>query len=525
MRTQRAASNAVWASIQFAVSGVILFVQYRYLLRTLGAEKLGIWSIVLATASASRISELGLAGSVTRFVARYLGCGEQVQAAVVVETAVLTIAAVLGVTLLIVYPGLAWIIAYVFPPRALGDAYALLPLALLSLWGSIAASVFQSGLDGCLRTDLRALLIMVTSGLYLFMVFILVPIHGLVGLAWAQIIQAATLLVTGWILLRHVLRTLAPVPCRWRLSLFKEMLKYGVNLQVIGIAQMLFDPTTKVLLVKFGDLSLAGFYDVALKVVIQFRAIVVAATQVLVPVFTIFHETDADQARTLYERSYRLLVSIALPLYGVIIGLSPVISEFMVGSHEQIFVFLLIILAVAWFLNTLIGPAYFGYLGKGQLSWNVWGYICMGVLNAVLGVFLGFLYRGIGVFIASVLALILGSSLIIISYHREHGIPFSELIPRGSLLLLLSTGLGIGGAFEVHYGLVSAYGVWLRMLTSLLIFIICLVPALWYHPLRPSLSHWIRESLHANGNSEAKLQPSRIDSSATDERPAGRLPG
>ena len=56
---------------QVVVSSVILFFLYRYLLNTIGVAKLGVWSVVMAAASASRMSELGLSGSVVKFVAKY----------------------------------------------------------------------------------------------------------------------------------------------------------------------------------------------------------------------------------------------------------------------------------------------------------------------------------------------------------------------------------------------------------------------------------------------------------------------
>jgi hypothetical protein len=53
-------TNAGTSIVQVILSGVILFVLYRFLLITIGVEQLGIWSIVLATTTVTHISNLGL---------------------------------------------------------------------------------------------------------------------------------------------------------------------------------------------------------------------------------------------------------------------------------------------------------------------------------------------------------------------------------------------------------------------------------------------------------------------------------
>ena len=56
--------------LQVGLNAMLLLLLYRYLASTLGASKLGIWSMVLASASASHIVGLGLSASVACFVAK-----------------------------------------------------------------------------------------------------------------------------------------------------------------------------------------------------------------------------------------------------------------------------------------------------------------------------------------------------------------------------------------------------------------------------------------------------------------------
>ena len=101
---RRLVGNATVSVIQTIVSFVVLFVLYRYLIHQLGSEQLGLWSLVLASTSIARLSEMGLTGSVVNFVARYHALKDNEQAAEIVQTAAISIACVMGVLCLAVYP-------------------------------------------------------------------------------------------------------------------------------------------------------------------------------------------------------------------------------------------------------------------------------------------------------------------------------------------------------------------------------------------------------------------------------------
>ena len=157
------ARNAAMAVAQVLVSGIVLFLLYRYLLRALGPERIGIWAIVLASASASRISELGFSGSAVKFTARYLARGEPGKAAEVIQTTAVTIGAVLACVLALGYGVLVWLVGKLIPAASVPAALAILPHALAAVWIGSVAGVFLSGLDGCQRVDLRALAAMSAS--------------------------------------------------------------------------------------------------------------------------------------------------------------------------------------------------------------------------------------------------------------------------------------------------------------------------------------------------------------------------
>jgi O-antigen/teichoic acid export membrane protein len=487
MRKEQVVKNAGAAFIQVVATGLLMFFLYRYLLHTIGVKRLGIWSVVLATTSASRITELGLTGSVVKFVAKYVANHDQTKAGAVIETAAISIGVFVGALLLAVYVPLHWILARVLPVTAMPEATAILPYTLVSLWLATVGGVFQSGLDGCLRTDLRASFNILNNCLTLAMAVMLVPKFGLLGLAYTQVALAGLLLLLSWIYLRTELRELPYVPHRWTVPIFKEILQYGIAFQTISFVGMLLDPITKGLLSRYGGLASAGYYEMANRMTSQFRALLTAPNQILVPVIADLHETESDRTLSVYKLSYRLQMFLSLPLYAGVLAAIPVVSVLWIGTYQRTFVLYSALLTLGWFLNGLINPAYFSNLGTGALKWNVIAHVVMGVSNAILGVFLGIEYGGTGVVVARVFSLVIGSSMVIVPFFREHGLSWGELFPRENLWLTIACAAGAGVAWFAYSSLHGDFGLIWTASACLAAFSVAISVPGWRHPMRARL--------------------------------------
>jgi O-antigen/teichoic acid export membrane protein len=479
--------NAGAATVQVVVSGLVMFGLYRYLIATLGVERLGIWSVVLATTSASRITELGLTGSVVPFVAKYLAHDDHRNASDTVQTAVLSLGAFVGFVLVATYLPSLWILSRVLPAAAIPQADALLPYALASLWITTMSGVFLSALDGCQRTDMRALFNMGSSVLTLLASMLLVPNFGLLGLAYGQLGLAGILLVASWICVKRELTALPCIPFRWNKASFKEMIHYGANFQIITFVAISFDPVTKALLSRFGGLATVGYYEMARSMLYQFRSLLTSPNQVLVPVVAGLQEFEPHRIQNVYRDSYRLQAFLSLPLYAGILSLIPEISRLWIGSYEKTFVLYVLLLTLGWFLNGLINPAYFSNLGIGKLKWNTIAHVLIGALNVLLGVLLGIEFGAIGVVIGWVLALVLGSSVVLIAFHIENRIPLSDIFPRENAGLMVACAAGIAIAWLAYLRLqVHVNIIWTAIVCSLAFLGAIAIPV-WKHPMRARL--------------------------------------
>ena len=74
---RRLLTNASAGAAQALISGLVLFGLYRVLLARLGAEQVGVWSLLMAWLSLVRIADLGLPGAIVRFLAPLFASGDK----------------------------------------------------------------------------------------------------------------------------------------------------------------------------------------------------------------------------------------------------------------------------------------------------------------------------------------------------------------------------------------------------------------------------------------------------------------
>lgn len=495
MQNRQVLINAIMSVAQVIVVAGVLFILYRFLLNTIGIEQLGVWSVVLATTSFASIANLGLSASVVKFVAKYLARGEEETVAGVIQTSAISIGIVIGLVLLMAYPFANWLLSLIIPVANIKEALSILPYALLSLWIMVIASVFQAGLDGYQRIDLRSILLMASALIHLILCFMLVPTYRLMGLAYAQVVQTCLVLIGSWLMLKRHLLLLPVIPYQWNRKLFREMVGYGLNFQVISISQMLYDPITKVLLTKFGGLAMTGFYEMASRMILQLRALLVNANQVLVPTIADLQEKSQGIIQKVYKDSYRLLLYIALPLFSAIIAFTPLISQVWIGHYENIFVRFSTLLAIGWFLNTLTAPAYFANLGIGELRWNTIGHVIIAVSNFGLGWLLGSIYGGTAVVVAWVFSLIIGSIIIPVSYHYRHKIPIIKLLPKENINIGLASIVALSVSLLSYYNLNDKLVLSATAAVLVLVFFVTMGIPIWFHPMRKHMMRWVTDEL------------------------------
>ncbi len=484
--------NAAGSVIQSIGLSIILFVLYRWLLETMGPERLGIWSLVIATTSVAGVGKLGLTGSVLKFTAKYVALGDFKRAAGIIETSFVSVSLFMGAILgLLHYWGLR-IIGRVVEPKFAAEAVSILPPVITAFYLIMVTEILFSALDGLERIYLKNIIILLTALLNLLLCFLLVPVHGLPGAAYARGVSNLCAFISAYLILNARLPGVTLFLFRWDPEIFREIRCYGMNFQLISLIRMALDPVTKGLMSHFGDLAMVGYYEMANRLVLQVRSVMVSANHAVIPVVSGIADRDPEQVKRIYLDNYALFIYICMPVYTALIIVSPLVSRVWLGSCEPVFIRLVMLLTAAWALNSINVPAYYSFIGIGRLSFNLLSGVVTAALNIGLGYLLGALFGGPGVAAGWALALVFGSSVVYISYHRVYGIDFRELLPSPIALPVGLCALVSVGAFMLYrrdFGM----GPWeMEVLGFAFTGLSILSFSTWFNPFRKTITDRLR---------------------------------
>lgn len=433
--------NAIASGAQAAATALLLFLTYRYLLRELTPEQFGLWALLVAVAGVARLADFGLGAAAARFVAADLGAGAHDRAAAVLQT--LVVVAALGSGAVAVT---AWLLAptylpWLVPAAALPASHALLPYMLASLALQIVGSALLGGLEGAQRYGLRAAVVVGGYALLLTGCILLVPRFGLVGVGLAQVVQAASLALVAWLLVRHALRMRDLLPLRASWAELRRVGTFSGGFQLIAISQIAVELLVKTVLSRFAGLAATGLFEVAQRITQQLRAPLVGACQVLLPAVASKQGGDARIA-PLYARAAGLLTLLAATAFSGLQIAFPLLTVFLLGSFDELLWSMTALLGVAWLLNTLSVPSYYALLGLGTTRWHVLGHVLILVVTAVLAPPLGASFGVLGIVAAYGLALVVGAAVVVIVFHRRLRLPYSSAAGVWPVVLA-----GVGGSW------------------------------------------------------------------------------
>lgn len=438
--------NAFWAVVQVGIATIVLFFVYRVLVRQIGVEQIGLLAIISALSVAARLSELGLTGAVARFVPGHLARGEQGEAAGVVRTTVVTLTLVVGVFMLVLGPILHAALGWILSADLAKLARAILPLSLFAIWLNLIAASLLSALDGVHRADRRAQIGIGSQLVFAVSVVVSVSSVGAFAVPLGQILQNATALTAGIILLGRYLPLFSSRGELWSWMVFKRIWRYGMTLQLISALVLVSEPLAKLLLNHFGSLTAVGYYELANRFISQARSLLVSANQVLVPYYAKLGKTDAivPTVRT----NMTVIVTTSAVLFSTVALSLPLVSSIWLGTVESDFLAFGMILTAGWLTNTLGVPIYFANIGARSVQTNLTAWVAVMSVMSIGGIVGGVLVGQLGVVIAVSLGLTAGTITIFLVFVQKEGVKSSEIVSRQSVRTLAAavviTGVGLG---------------------------------------------------------------------------------
>jgi len=428
-----------------------------YMLRQLGIDRFGLWSLLSVLSGLYLTFDLGVGSAVTKFVAEYRAAADHaaLRSVVTVGAAIYLGLSLLTFATITLLRGPILDLIRVAPALR-GEAEQALVVAaavygILNLH-MLAASV----LTGLQRMDVwNRIVIAVTLLQFAGLVVLLRQGFGLVAL----LLNTGATLALGAVLGGLAVRRLAPEIRFDRRGLARPLVvrltHYSAALQVINLGVLFQLQLDKVLFGSLVSLSAVASYEFGYRVVSALWSVPTVLLAPLLPAAAHLEAAgDRARIRRLYRRATRYVFAIAFPIAAGVVALAPALYRAWLGPGHHDAALAASALAVMLGVNILTGVGSSLARGIGRPGLEVRYQITSMVLHVVLSLVLIHRYGFVGGLCALVVSSVIGSLYFLWCFHRLLTVPLGEfvraVVARPLLAAVLGAGAaaGVGGAFD-----------------------------------------------------------------------------
>ena len=129
-----------------------------------------------------------------------------------------------------------------------------------------------------------------------------------------------------------------------------------------------------------------------------------------------------------------------------------------------------------YFVNIIIGPAYFSCVGEGNLNLILKAQIMLGFLNLLFGFILGHYFSGQGVVVSWALSVTFSSFYLLNNYQKQKKIPLAIIFTKYNLTLLIVSFFTIITGLMIFKKIQTLTNIWIVLTIYMAILMIIYIP-------------------------------------------------
>ena len=409
-----------------------LFFLTPFILRELGRDLFGLWTLVGSVVTYGALLDFGIATAVTKYVAEYHSRGEMEEANRLIATS-LWLYIGLGLSVFI----LSGVLAFIFPlffqisPDQRELAMWMVLLSGLGLGVSLPGGTGNAILKGLQRYDLANIVNTVGFLIYIFSVMIVLLLGGgILGIVAINIPLTLLLQIPTIWLIRRSAPELRFSFRGARMSLVRQVASFSSALFVINIAGQLQTKTDEIVIGGFMPIRNVTPYAIARRLSETPQMLSDQFIRVLLPVASQLNaEKNKDQLRKVYLASTRLGLASFLPVgTGVVVLAAPFLTIW-VGAAYAEYAYLVLILAGASLFATSQWPAGVILQGMSKHRYLAVTSLASGLANLTLSLILVKRIGLLGVALGTLIPTMIEALFFVLPYAmREIGVGLKEAL-------------------------------------------------------------------------------------------------
>lgn len=484
----RIARNSLFGALRFVLVIPITFLITPYTLHKLGMEQFGIWALLGVLTAYAQFAELGMTTSLVKFIAEYESQGKHAERNGVISTAMVLYVSLGAIAVVVIVVVLGWVITRIFrvPIEMREQAHAIYMAGTLVFVANLVLSIFDSSLKGLQRMDITNIISLIGSVVRALGTFAFLE-AGL-GL-WGLVVNDAFLVVItaglSYFFLARELPDLKLSPLLFRPRFVRQLVSFGINVQIMSIAGLFISQINKVLLSYYVSVGAVSFFEIGTRLTSRVRAFIQAAIFPLMPAASQLEaSSNKESINRLYYLSLRYAVLLASPVFFLMAALAVPFSNLWLGSGYGEAGVTMAILALAYLVTSMTFPGSQTIAGMGLPQYITYAVIFNAIVNTTLSVLLTPRIGYFGVVVGGASGEVLHTALFLYLYHRVTKTSLMhvvrEVLPKpllaNSVLALAAFGITSALAHVGYLELAVTCAIYLALYAVFLLKSDCLEP-------------------------------------------------
>lgn len=403
--------NIKWTVLEFLSVVCVQFFVMRYIISVLGVEALGIWSVLISTVQFAGFIGKGSSAGVGRFISIANANKNVRNIEEILSTLVYGTIPIYTLLCLILYLPLSSGLSFFIYHKSIGSARSLLPFALMVFFFQILSTSLVSSINGIHLGHIKSKIAIIGSLIQGGLSVYLIDEMGLIGLAIAQIANHIYLVFIIFIVIKvkigiSFISILIP-----NFSVLREVVQFGLKLQLTSIFWGGFEAAIRLLMSKFGGLEQVGLYEVAYRISSQSRILLFYVGQVITPVLTNHWVISKKMFYEFYNQTFIRMFIFGVMFVSMVVITSPLTGLLIIGQIKTVYVIFIILTSLSAFVQIYAIPAELSAVAIGKVRYNVMGTMVSCVSSIILGSVFGYFYNAIGVSMAVLVSSCLAASV------------------------------------------------------------------------------------------------------------------
>jgi len=438
--SQKIFKNTLFNALGNIFTTVLQILIIPYILLNLGPERFGIWALVSVIFGIFTALDLGTGTAFVKYFSEYHARKEyQNFNGVMVAGFLFMLIFSLLLILIVILVKDQLVSFFNIPGYLKSDATFVFVMAAIIFGYNNTFGVFQTILKGLQRMEITNSINMIGTAIYIGGIF--AALHygfGLRGLIVSQGIKIVLISLAAIYFSKKINSNLKFKFSYLKFDSIKEILSYGMKMQISSIANLVNLQTDKTIIGYFLNLTFITAYEIGQKISLFCRMVVGLVLSALVPAISELDAAGKKQSiLKLYVRGNKYVASFTFPIMIFTIAFANLLINLWMGTGFEKSIYVARLLVCAVFINMLTGIGVMIVRGIGKPAYET-EYTVIGLLlNVVLGIVLVQSYGFFGVVIATPISVIIGSIYFIVKFHRLYEISFSAFARRVYLKPLL----------------------------------------------------------------------------------------